>query len=186
MSLLGNRIFTRRLILRKLEEEDIPLFSSWSCSQEIYGKFLTPENLDLEEARQRFSEGLLWNDQSRTFLITLRDETPIGTIHYWLRPEKQDTAIMALKILPDFRNHGYGTEVQKFVIIHLFKQIGVAAVDVYTDIDNRAEQRCLTKLGFDLQNALQYEDQHIKRTGLLYHISKEQYRKFPLYQFHYE
>lgn len=183
----GDKIFTRRLVLRKIEADDLPLHVAWSYSPEACGKYLSTERLQPEEARLNFEAGLLWNDQSRTFFITLRDGTPIGTILYWLRPEKKDTAVMALKIaLPFLRDKGYGTEAQKFLIMYLFERMGLAAVEAYTDIGNRPQQRCLIKLGFELHASLQYDDQHIKRTGMLYRLTFDRYKGISLYRFHYE
>ena len=51
---------------------------------------------------------------------------------------------MALKISePEMRNKGYGTEAQKYAIIQLFTRMKLQRVEMYTDIDNQSQQRCL-------------------------------------------
>ncbi|MEA3347855.1 MAG: GNAT family protein [Pseudomonadota bacterium] len=188
MNIFADKIFTRRLLLRKTEEADLPLLVGWSNNLEVYGDFLTPEQMTIEEGKRNFGAGLFWNGQSRTFIIELRnEEAPIGTIHYWLRSENKKIAIVALKIAQlDLRNQGYGTEAQKFLIMHLFEKMMLQAVEMYTDIDNLSQQRCLNKLGFKLVDSLQYEDQQIIRTGHLFRLTREDFKQVPLYKFHYE
>lgn len=188
MQFLEDRVFTRRLRLRKIEEDDLPLIIEWSSSDKAYGEYLTPERLTAEQGLNNLKTGRFWNEQSRAYLIELLDDgTPIGTIHCWSLPENRKTVGMALKIAkPALRRQGYGTEAQKYLIMHLFERMGLEAVEMYTDIRNAAQQRCLQKLGFTLIDSLCYEDQHVWRTGNLYRLSLEEYRRLPLYQYFYE
>jgi RimJ/RimL family protein N-acetyltransferase len=187
MNLYDDRIFTRRLTLRKIEAEDLPLFVLWSNSREAYGNYLTPERLTDTEALEQLKSGLLWNNASRTYFIVLREGPPIGTMHFWFRPEKRRTAVVALKIaLPAYRNQGFGTEAQKFLIMYLFERMEVECIELYTDIDNHAQQRCLQKLGFNIADTLTYEDQKVTRTGHLYRLQTHGFRSHPCYSYHYE
>jgi RimJ/RimL family protein N-acetyltransferase len=94
---------------------------------------------------------------------------------------------MALKVaLPEERGKGYGTEIQKFLIIYILDRLRVPAIEMYTDINNKAQQRCLDKLGFELIESLTYDDLHKKRIGHLYRLTAERYHTHPIYQFHYE
>jgi len=187
MTLNDTCIYTRRLILRKIEKEDLAQYLAWSNSKEAHGDYLTPESLGEAEALEQFDSGTLWNHTSRTYLILLRDGPSIGTIHFWLRPEKRSSAVMALKIaVPKYRNMGYGTEAQKFLIIHIFQRFAGRAIELYTDVDNRAQQRCLAKLGFRIVDCQTYDDQHVKRTGYLFRLDDDGFRKHPIYRYHYE
>lgn len=187
MSLFDDRIFTRRLALRKIEAEDLPLFVLWSNSWEAYGNYLTPERLTDSEAVEHLKFGLFWNNVSRTYFIVLREGPPIGTIHFWLRPEKRRTIVVALKIaLPSCRNQGFGTEAQKFLIMYLFERMEVECIEFYTDLDNHAQQRCLQKLGFDIAETLTYEDRDVTRTGYLYRLDAHGFKRHPYYRYHYE
>jgi len=170
-----------------MEAEDLPLFVLWSNSREAYGSYLTPERLMDVEALDLLESGLFWNVTSRTYFIVLRQGPPIGTIHFWLRPEKRGTAVVALKIaLPEYRSKGYGTEAQKFLIMYLFERMEMQWVELYTDIDNRAQQRCLQKLGFEIADTLTYEDQKVIRTGHLYRLDLPGFKSHPCYRYHYE
>lgn len=187
MMIVRERLFTNRLELRKVEENDLPLLVDWSQSKESYGDYLTPENLGMETLHQQYKKGVLWNDNEKLFLIKKRDSDPIGTIHCWRPVGKKDTKVVALKIAkPIERGKGYGTEAQKYLIIHLFNDQELQQVEMYTDINNVAEQRCLQKLGFELVESLTYDDQKQSRMGNLYRLTRERFSSFPVYSFHYE
>ena len=111
---------------------------------------------------------------------------PLGTIQYWMRPEDPNTAVMALKLAnPELRGKGYGTEAQKYLILFLFDRLNIRRVEMYTDINNQAQQRCLQKLGFELIQALPYTDQQVQRQGYLYRLEWQRFINEPIYQYHY-
>lgn len=189
MKLFGDRLFTRRLALTKIQENDLPVIVAWSRSKEACSTYLTPENYDLEQMRVQVHSGVFWSDMEKMFLVTLKEnDQPIGTVHYWQQPTaRQNTIVMALKVaVPEERGKGYGTEIQKIIIMHIFDSLSVAAIEMYTDIDNTAQQRCLQKLGFELIESLTYDDQKEKRTGHLFRLTSEKYHSHPIYQYNYE
>lgn len=188
MSLYSDKLFTRRLILRKIQESDLPLVTSWSGSEEACGAYLTPVKQDLEQMRRQLHSGIFWNEMEKMFLVERKEDgRPIGTAHYWSSPGRQNTVAMALKVaVPEERGKGYGTEIQKYLIMYILDQLPVGTVEMHTDINNTAQQRCLRKLGFDLVESLVYEDQQKKRTGHLFRLTAKQYHLHPIYQFHYE
>ena len=188
MSLLGDKIFTRRLALKRVQEIDLPTIVSWSRSTTACDEYLTPENYDQEQLRQQIHSNVFWNDHERMFLVELKEEgRPIGTVHYWQPTGGNNTVTMALKVaVPEERGKGYGTEIQKFLIMYIFDRLPVKAVEMYTDINNSAQQRCLQKLGFELVESLVYDDQQEKRTGHLFRLTSEQYQSHPIFHYHYE
>lgn len=186
MTIFGDRIFTIRLQLRRIEAEDLPLLAGWSNDPAAYGKYLTPERHSLEQMEVQLRVGMLWNERNKTFLIELRDGTPLGTIQYWIRPEDPGTAVIALKIATSGeRGKGYGTEAQKYLILFLFNRLNIRQVEMYTDVNNLAQQRCLRKLGFDLTQAQPYADQQIQRIGYLFRLCRQRFADEPIYQHHY-
>ena len=188
MILYGNKLFTRRLALAKIEEDDLATLVRWSQSDEACGSYLTPENYDLEQMRKQLASGAYWNDHEKMFLVATREnEKGIGTAHYWQPSRGKKSVTMALKIaLPEERKKGYGTEMQKFLIMYVFDRLPIESIEMYTDINNIPQQRCLKKLGFDLVESLTYDDLTVKRTGHRYRLSAKQYSNHPIYQFHYE
>lgn len=188
MVFFGNRLYTTRLCLRRVEEADIPLLLKWSNCPECYGAFLTPERFTQDQLQQQMISGALWNDHEKHFMIELKaDGTAIGTIHFWSMPGMQNTVVMALKIaVIKERGKGYGTEAQKFLIKHLIEVEKIEKILMYTDVNNLAQQRCLNKLGFILKESLRYEDQQVMRTGHLFELDAVHYYTQPVYQYHHE
>ena len=186
--MLGEQLFTRRLLLRRIRVTDLPLILAWSNSEAAFGPYLTPERYEAESLKEMILGNAFWNRHDKTFLIEFRrSEKPIGTIHYWLRQGRGDTSVISVKIaVPEDRGKGYGTEAQKFLIIHLFDQVGIKIVEMYTDIDNKPQQRCLKKLGFSICDALTYDDRQITRTGYLFQLTEAIFREKAIYRFHYE
>ena len=185
--IFGDKILTPRLKLRRIAADDLPLFVAWSNSVTAHGKYLTPDCIDASRGLASITSGAYWNNENRVFIIELKEQKPIGTLHYWLRSEHTGCAVMALKISePDMRNKGYGTEAQKYAIIHLFTRMKMQKVEMYTDIDNYAQQRCLNKLGFQLADSLQYDDHRIRRVGHLFRIDTATFVRTSTYHYHYE
>jgi RimJ/RimL family protein N-acetyltransferase len=187
-ALYGEILYTRRLQLRRIRESDLPLILAWSNSNEACGPYLTPEGFCARGLKEQYTANAFWNPHDKMFLIEKRAPvSAIGTIHYWIKPDQFHSAVMSVKIAAiKERGNGYGTEAQKYLIIHLFDQIGVHQVEMFTDIDNRAQQRCLKKLGFAIHRSLTYDDRQIKRTGLLLRLTEKDFRATPVYRFHYE
>ena len=184
---ISDKMYSNRLLLRRLAKEDLNTLLRWSHCADAYGDFLSPEMLDEHEMEQKYDSGTFWNNHEKLFFIEKKDQKPLGTIHYWMPADKIDTAVMALKIAePHERNKGYGTEAQKSMIIYLFEKMKVHFIEMYTDLDNLAQQRCLRKLGFKLVETLTYDDREIRRTGNLYRLSLAQYNQQPIYRYHYE
>jgi RimJ/RimL family protein N-acetyltransferase len=185
--IFGDKIMTPRLRLRRIIESDLPLFVAWSNSDLAHGSYLTPDRTDEVKGRENIVCGSYWNDVNRVFLIELKDGKPIGTLRYWLRSERRNCAVMAIKISePAMRNKGYGTEAQKYLIIQLFQRLKMQSVEMYTDINNRPQQRCLQKLGFEIIETLGYDDHQVKRVGHLFRIAAAAFAKNPVYHYHYE
>lgn len=184
----GDVIYTRRLQLRRIREADLGLICAWSNDGAAFGDYLTPERQTRQQLKAQFCGGTLWNRHNKTLLIERREPPlPIGTIHYWLKQTRPCCAVICVKIaLVDQRGWGFGTEAQKFLIIQLFEQVGVDHVEMVTDIDNIAQQRCLGKLGFGVDRSLIYDDQQVKRTGHLYRLDRDGYRRTAIYRYHYE
>ncbi len=184
----GDVIHTRRLRLRRIKPVDLRLLATWSNDRQAFGDYLTPERLSIERLQAKLDSGLLWSRHDKTLMIETREPAlPIGTIHYWLRQDRRRCAVISVKIAAvEQRGRGFGTEAQKYLIIQLFDQVGVEQVEMVTDIDNVAQQRCLTKLGFSVARSLTYDDHQVQRTGHLYCLPREDFERAAVYRYHYE
>lgn len=187
MTFFGDVIYTPRLCLRKITDEDIEILVTWAKSKTAHGPYLSPENITEESLRSKLDNGALWTENNKTFFVELRDGSPLGIIHYWIRPECKESAVIKVKISdPLLRGKGYGTEAQKYLVMNLFQRMNMKEVRMYTDINNKAQQRCLDKLGFELIDSLTYQDQKVTRLGHLYKLCSSKFQRCPVYQYHYE
>jgi RimJ/RimL family protein N-acetyltransferase len=118
MSQFIEKLYTNRLLLRKVRQSDLDLLTKWSQSKDCCGDFLSPEYFELHQLQQKLDSGVFWNQDEKVFLIERRDAIPLGTIHYWRPSGKVDTTTVSVKIADAReRNKGYGTEAQKFLIM---------------------------------------------------------------------
>lgn len=187
MTFFGDVIYTPRLCLRKITDEDIEILVTWAKSKTAHGPYLSPENITEESLRSKLDNGALWTENNKTFFVELRGGSPLGIIHYWIRPECKESAVIKVKISnPLLRGKGYGTEAQKYLVMNLFQRMNMKEVRMYTDINNKAQQRCLDKLGFELIDSLTYQDQKVTRLGHLYKLCSSKFQRCPVYQYHYE
>ncbi|MBN2723367.1 MAG: GNAT family N-acetyltransferase [Deltaproteobacteria bacterium] len=182
------QIFSRRLILRKPDISYKDYLYTCHTSEEIKGEYLSTEKVSINEFEQRFSSDYFWNERSNTYVILLKDTTdPVGVIRYWVTNHNRDVAAISVLISDkNIRSRGFGTEAQKSLIISLFSNLNITAVEMYTDIDNLPQQKCLNKLGFDCADSVNYQDKDKLRTGLLYRLCRENYNSLAVYRFHYE
>lgn len=183
-----DEIFTKRLKCRKITAKDIELITLWSNSSIAYGDCLTPEKASLEDNQVKLKNNNFWNDNSKTYLIEIKENSQsIGTIKYWAKTENIKTAMIALKIaIPQFRKKGYGTEVQKALIRDLFKKYKFETIEMYTDLNNVPQQKCLEKLDFKSIKTEDYTDSGTSRQGFLFRLTKEQYEKSGVHLYYYD
>lgn len=180
--------FTKNLKLRKLEANDLKTLVKWSKDVSLYGDYLTPEKLDYDDCIKKYKNDFYWNEKSKTYLIELKgNELAVGIIHYWAKSNNNKTVLVALRIAePGHRNKGYGTEAQKGLIRELFLKYKYNCVEMYTDINNKPEQRCLEKLDFENMGIEEYKDGLKQRQGYLYRLSRERYDKSMVHIYYYE
>ena len=182
------KFFTKNLICRKINKNDLPMITDWENSQIAYGDYLSCENHSLEDNIIKFENNSFWNDKSKTYIIeTKKDTIPIGTLKYWTKTDLPNVAMMAIKItIPEFRNKGYGTEAQKGMIRELFKKYNYNAIEMYTDVNNIAQKKCLKKLDFEDIKTESYVDAGVQRQGHLFRLNKDRYEKSGVHIFYYE
>ncbi|MGL1931911.1 MAG: GNAT family N-acetyltransferase [Desulfotalea sp.] len=179
-------INTVRLKLRCVAESDLALLAYWAKCANAYGDYLSPEGYDEKQLIDRLANGRLWNKDKRLYLIEKRSSgCAVGSIQYWKKTGPDNGVVISLKIAePSQRGKGYGTEAQKYLIIQLFEHTDTNVIEMYTDINNIAQQKCLAKLGFEVVNSLNYDDYHVMRIGYLYRLTKDNYSKKGFYKYH--
>ena len=170
-------IYTHRLVLTRVEKLDLGFLSYCLSSEEAHGAFLSTAAVEPEVVKERFRSGAYWNDDSKTFIVKLKeDQTRLGLFHFWTKADDRSTVRYTIQIAAtDHRNLGYGTEAQHAAINALFRQTSIENVEVYTDMNNAAEVRSLEKLGFRYCESKPYFDVDIERTGNLYRLTRAEF-----------
>ena len=168
-------IYTERLVLAQVEKLDVGFLAYCLSAPEARGSFLSAAPVEPQIVEKKRLSGAYWNDDSKTFIIKLKtDQTRIGIFHFWIKPDDRSTVMYTIQIaVEDHRNLGYGTEVQRAAIKSLFRIQSIENIEVYTDINNRAEVRCVEKLGFRYCESKPYLDMDVERTGNLYRLTRE-------------
>jgi aminoglycoside 6'-N-acetyltransferase len=75
------------------------------------------------------------------------DYGPLGLSRCWN---------MGILLWPAFRGRGVGTEAQRQLVAYLFAHSHAERVEASTDMENLAEQRALSKVGFQREGVLRH------------------------------
>ena len=102
MSLFGDKIFTRRLILRKIQEIDIPIIVAWSQSKIACGEYLNPGKHDMEQMRQQVRSSVFW---SNTFFMRYFISDLYTLLMYYLLPFALSVHFIRLPPVPFVERH---------------------------------------------------------------------------------
>lgn len=122
---------------------------------------------DPELLSSRFSKGG-WNDfgeldpaapdGERGRLAVWRGGELIGSVSWRLTrygPNRGSRAWnIGIELIPEARGHGWGSQAQRALALHLFASSDIDRVEASTDIENFAEQRALEKAGFVREGVL--------------------------------
>ena len=83
---------------------------------------------------------------------------------------------IGIRIAPEARGRGYGTQAQRLIVRYLFAHTQVNRIQAATEITNVAEQRALEKAGFTREGVLRgcgFRDGQW-RDGVLYSILRDE------------
>jgi RimJ/RimL family protein N-acetyltransferase len=88
------------------------------------------------------------DDQKSAFLITNREETPIGEIAYTQR-DSETGEVNNIRLAQECQNQGFGTDAMKAFCRHIFSTTGTSRVILFVNQENRIAIRCYEKCGFE-------------------------------------
>lgn len=176
------RIYSFRLILSRYEEKDMNFILNCSNSPEAAGDFMSQEKLSPEKLRERLANDFYWNQKAKAYTVACKDGELIGLIRFWEKATDNTTVLLSVQIcLPEKRGQGYGTEAQVVLVKRLFDCCPYNQVEMYTDLKNKAQQRCLDKLGFQFVDLDVYSDFGEKRNGKLYRLTRPEFERLSSY-----
>jgi UDP-4-amino-4,6-dideoxy-N-acetyl-beta-L-altrosamine N-acetyltransferase len=143
-------IVGKRVQLRAIEYEDLPLLVKWRNDPKIYRHFYEQEPLSIVMQRAWF-EALLSNPDERLWMIEAREtKTAIGTVglvHIDWRNRKAEWG--RFLIYPEeYRHGGYGSEVESLVLRYVFDHMNLNRLQCEVFADNEAVVALHQKFGF--------------------------------------
>lgn len=176
------RIYSSRLELHRYSLADMEFILACANLPEAAGAYMSQEHLTPEVFKERMASHFYWNRKAKAYIITVKKTYSIGLIRFWEKATDSTTALITVQICkPEERRKGYGTEAQIVLVKRLFDYCRYRQVEMHTDLNNHAQQRCLDKLGFSFVDTVVYNDYGTKRNGKLYRLTHGDYRRLSGY-----
>lgn len=142
--------------LRPITVDDAELLALWQ-SPEYVGEF-NVFGVKGRPVKERIETGLVTSQDGTLMVEVQANRKPIGSVswrgvRYGPNPESVAWNI-GINLIPEARGHGFGTEAQHLLAVHLFATTTVNRIEASTDVENVPEQRALEKAGFVKEGVL--------------------------------
>lgn len=149
-------IFTERLILRKLKEDDVDNIFLLDSNPEVM-KYVGVPPLTHKEESAKMLENIInqykKNGTARLAVIEKESNRFIGWSGIKLLTDEvngfKNIYELGYRFLPEFWGKGYATEAALASLDLGFNQLNVEKIYAYADINNQSSNHILTKLGFE-------------------------------------
>ncbi|MGJ5676870.1 MAG: GNAT family N-acetyltransferase [Nostochopsis sp.] len=144
-------VLTKRLIIRRLKEADLPDFMAYRSHPEVL-RYLAEESLT-EEIAMRFlaHQATLEIGEQRvaiSFAIHhIADAKTIGEVSIDLLPKEQSQGEIGWLLHPDYQGHGYATEAAQVLLNYVFAERQLHRITSGCDARNTASVRLMERLG---------------------------------------
>lgn len=164
---------TERLILRKLEERDIPVF--WEQFYNDYEKYKFFEYEEIKEYaafKERTEEQLKRYEQKEYYKWSIVEKTSgfcIGMINLHHYDSTNQQIKVGYFLFPNYRKKGYALESLQCVISFAFDTLKIHRIIATTIAGNTDSNKVLLKAGFQLEGTKR-KDHYIDGTYYDSHI----------------
>lgn len=155
-------IITKRLVLRRLTENDVQaMYENW-CTDENTTKYLSWEPYTEVEKLREFVLSCLEKYESPEYYHWLIEfeGSAVGAISLHSISNKCDRAELGYSIGSRWWNRGIVTEAAGAVTEYAFKSLGANRICALHDMENAASGRVMEKIGMKREGVLR---QHSKR-----------------------
>jgi len=172
---------TRRLRLRKLTAQDIPLYyARLDSSQKVAEHMLWDPHRDISESAASIHKALARYAAGRCYRwgIALReDDGLIGVIELLKFDEAANTCGFAYMLGEDFWGQGYGSEALEAALGFAFTRLKVSAVLSDHFAENPASGGAMRKAGMHYLRTVpgKYEKHGVRHDALEYRITREEW-----------
>jgi RimJ/RimL family protein N-acetyltransferase len=162
----------KKVNLRVVEKEDLPLLADWSNNLEFFSDMWFPQmsKTDWEKRYDSFIPGTKW------FFIEKKDGSRIGTVFHFLNGNYMEIGYI---LAPNERKKGYGSEAIKIIVDYLFLSKELVRVQAITGVDNFASCRVLEKAGFTKEGIIRRSAfiRGIWQDGVLYSVLRDEWKE---------
>lgn len=146
-------IFGEKIMLKPIEEKNIPLFVAWTSDPEV-NMFTTGRGFSLEEEKAWFKETVN-NPNEHVFTIYLKEnDTPIGNCglhgNFVLKEPYNGKTFLGIMIGEKSQwGKGYGTDVIMTLLHHAKKDLKETEIFLSVDAANTKAIHLYEKCGFE-------------------------------------
>jgi RimJ/RimL family protein N-acetyltransferase len=168
MSLLQGK----RVNLKVIEREDLPLLAEWSNDPEYLGEYVWLPQQSLAEWEKRYDN---LTPDIKWFFIEKKDGTS-GTMFHWLIGNLLEISCV---LAQNERSRGYGTEATGLMVDYLFLSKDIVRIQAHTNAKNMASQKALKKAGFQKEGIIRKSvfSRGEWRDRALYSILREEWKE---------
>ena len=179
------QIETERLILRRLQAEDLELIYRLYSDPEIlrYSPFDTMDYAGAEAYVQHMLDE--WEkpspDNREYTVVRKEDGTPVGRCH--IEPDSEtDTAMVGCHLLKDYWRQGYAAEICRALVAYSFETLGVHRVNALCNPENTGSRKMLEACGMRLEAHFRKKCRYVKggvttwQDELQYAILREEWK----------
>jgi UDP-4-amino-4,6-dideoxy-N-acetyl-beta-L-altrosamine N-acetyltransferase len=139
----------KRIRLRAIELEDLPLLQKWRNDPQVYQYFYEHEPLSLVMQRKWFESFLQRNDEKLWIIETISGEAigTIGLVHLDWRNRKAELG--RILIYPEEHRHGgYGSEAESLLLTYAFDHLNLNRLCAEVFADNEKGIHVHRRFGF--------------------------------------
>ena len=167
----------KRVNLRVMEKEDLPLFAEWLNKPEFIGEYNPLRQISRTEIEKDYDKRSL---EQTGFIIEKKDGSKIGYMWHFI------VVHPALKLLeigyflvPSERGKGYCTEAVNIMVDYLFLSKNIERIQAQTDVRNVGSQKVLEKAGFKREGTIRklFFLRGQLRDACLYSILREEWKE---------
>lgn len=176
------KIFTERLLLRKLEITDAEMmFANWGSDSEVTRFLRWNPHETIEDSKSMIQRWIDNYQLDSTYYwgIYLQSGEMIGSIGVTITSESDCTGELGYKIGSRWWSKGYTSEAAKAVIDYMFKNTDIERVQAYNSVQNPASARVMEKAGMCYEGL----SRHVYKTRdgfqdcTFYGIIREEWKK---------
>lgn len=157
-------IVGKRIRLRAIEYEDLPLLAKWRNDPDVYRYFYEHEPISLVMQKAWFEDLMQKPDQRFWIIETLGSYEPIGTVgllHIDWRNRKAECGRLLI-YSEELRGSGYGSETESLILRYFFDHMNMHRLTCEVLGENERGLALHIKFGFKEEGVFR---QHVFKSG---------------------